>query len=40
MNGNDEDEDEAEVFRRAMQDVRPLKLVRRAESSARPGARA
>jgi DNA-nicking Smr family endonuclease len=36
MNGNDEDEDEAEVFRRAMQDVRPLKLVRRAESSARP----
>ena len=43
MNGNDEDEDEAEVFRRAMQDVRPLKLVRRAESNARPplaGARA
>ena len=36
MNGNDEDEDEAEVFRRAMQDVRPLKLMRRAESNARP----
>jgi DNA-nicking Smr family endonuclease len=35
MNGKDDDEDEAEVFRRAMQDVRPLKPVRRAESRAR-----
>jgi len=29
------DEDEAELFRRAMQDVRPLKLVRRVESRVR-----
>jgi len=29
------EEDEAELFRRAMQDVRPLKLVRRVESRAR-----
>ena len=29
------DEDEAELFRRAMQDVRPLKLTRRVESRAR-----
>jgi DNA-nicking Smr family endonuclease len=40
MNGKDdsadEDEDEAEVFRRAMRDVRPLKSVARAQSRTRP----
>ncbi|HXR19204.1 MAG TPA: Smr/MutS family protein [Steroidobacteraceae bacterium] len=35
MSGSDQDDDDAEVFRRAMQDVRPLKLTRRVESPAR-----
>jgi DNA-nicking Smr family endonuclease len=43
MNGDDQDEeDETEVFRRAMQDVRPLKLAPRAAATAprsRPRAR-
>ncbi|HEY6453358.1 MAG TPA: Smr/MutS family protein [Steroidobacteraceae bacterium] len=40
MHGTDEDEDgaeaEAEVFRRAMRDVRPLKAARRVENRLRP----
>jgi len=40
VNRSDEDEDEpaddAELFRRAMRDVRPLSIARRADSSTRP----